>query len=110
MRSTALLYQALADRKTDDASCELYRVLANQQRGRDARKLSRLFKLRGRVPVDRDAIMSRAWRGLLILCALGVAGSWIDWRETREQAVILLVAPGITRLARVRGRHVPPTS
>lgn len=106
VRSTARLYQALADRETDKASSELYRVRAAQQRKRAARKLSHLFSLRARLPIDRDRLVGRAWRCLLILCGPKVAVAWIDWRETRELTMIILVARVITRLARVRGRHV----
>ncbi|HEY8188027.1 MAG TPA: hypothetical protein VIF64_18295 [Pyrinomonadaceae bacterium] len=109
VRSTVCLYEALADRETDAVSAELYRLLADQQRDRASRKLSRLFSLRACLPVDRDRIAERAWRRLLILCGPKVAVAWIDWRETRELALILLVARAITRLARVRG-HVRPTS
>jgi hypothetical protein len=109
VRSTVPLYEALADRETDEVSAELYRLLADQQRDRASRKLSRLFSLRACLPVDRDGIAERAWRRLLILCGPKVAVAWINWRETRELLLILLVARAITRLARVRG-HVRPTS
>ena len=39
VRWTARLYQALADRETDEASRALYRLLADHERGRAARKL-----------------------------------------------------------------------
>jgi hypothetical protein len=109
VRSTARLYEALADRETDAVSAELYRLLAGQQRDRAVRKQSRLFSLHARLPLDRDRIAERAWRRLLILCGPKVAVAWINWRETRELALILLVARAITRLARIRG-HVRPTS
>jgi hypothetical protein len=104
-RSTTRLYEALAVRETDIASGELYRLLANQQRGRAARQRARLYGLRASLPADRDWIVARVWRRVLILCGPKVAVAWIDWRETRELAVILLVARAIVRLARVRGRH-----
>src|SRR4030095_12709767 len=44
-RSTTRLYEALAVRETDIASGELYRLLANQQRGRAARQRARLYGL-----------------------------------------------------------------
>ena len=110
VRSTARLYEALAVRETDKASGDLYRTLANQQRCRAARKLSRLSGLRARLPVDRDRITARAWRRLLMFCGPKVAAAWIYWRETRELAVMLIVARAITRLARIRGRHLQTKS
>jgi hypothetical protein len=110
VQSTARLYEALAVRETDKAFGESYRVLANQQRCRAARKLSRLSGLRARLPVDRDRITARALRRLLIFCGPKVAAAWIDWRETRELAVMLVVARAITRLARIRGRNMQAKS
>jgi hypothetical protein len=111
VRSSARLYQALADRERDEASHELYRLLAEHQRGRAARKLTSLFSLRVPLPVNKDPFAARVWRRLLMLCGPRVAIGWIEWRETRELTVIILVARAIMRLARLRSRHVPrPTS
>ena len=110
VRSSARLYQALAERETDEAAREMYRLLAEQQRSRATRKLTSLFSLRVRLPVNKDPWAARVWRRLLIVCGPKIAVAWIDWRETQELAVILLVARAITRLARVRGRYLRPTS
>src|SRR5689334_1849139 len=110
VRSSARLYQALSDRETDETSRELYRLLANHQQGRAARKLTSLFNLRVRLPVNRDPFAARVWRRLMILCGPRVAVRWIEWRGIRELAVIILVARAITRLAQLRGRYIRLTS
>ncbi len=111
VRSNARLYQALAERETDEATRELYRLLAVHQRGRAARKLTSLFRLRVRLPVNNDWFAARVWRRLLIFCGPRVAIRWIEWRETRELTVIITVARAITQLAKLRSRYVPrPTS
>lgn len=111
VRSRARLYQALADRETDEASRERYRLLADNERGRAARKLASLFSMRARLPIDRAPIAARAWRRLLVLCGPRVAVAWIEWRETRELVLIIAVARAITRLARLRTQRVTrPTS
>src|SRR5689334_20946046 len=48
VRSSARLYQALAERETDEAAREMYRLLAEQHRSRATRKLTSLFSLRVR--------------------------------------------------------------
>lgn len=108
-RSNARLYEALAERETDEASRELYRLQANRQRTRAAHKAARLFRLRARLP-DGDPLAARAWRSLLMLCGPGAVGMWIEWREDRELTLIISVALTKARLARrlTRSTHQPP--
>jgi hypothetical protein len=95
------LYEALAERETDEASQELYLRLANNERGRAARKLGSLFRMRARLPVDRDSLVARAWRHLLISCGPRVAMRWVEWSESREQTLIIAAARAGTRLTRL---------
>ena len=109
--SNERLYQALAERETDEASRELYQLLARNERGRAVRKLSSLFSLALRLPTERDPLHERMWRRLLILCGPKTVSAYVEWRERRELTVIIAVARVITRLARPRGRQLPrPTS
>jgi len=106
VRSNARLYQALAERETNEVSRELYRLQADHQRGRAARKLTSLFSLRARLPIDRDPLAARAWRRLLLLCGPRKATAWIEWREGRELILIIAVARAIVRLARLQAGRV----
>jgi hypothetical protein len=111
VRSNERLYQALAERETDEASRELYQLLARNERGRAVRKLSSLFSLALRLPTERDPLHERVWRRLLILCGPKTVSAYVEWRERSELTVIIAVARIITRLARPRGRQLPrPTS
>jgi hypothetical protein len=101
VRSRSRLYEALAERETDEASQELYLRLANNERGRAARKLGSLFRMRARLPVDRDSLVARAWRHLLISCGPRVAMRWVEWSESREQTLIIAAARAGTRLTRL---------
>jgi hypothetical protein len=105
-RSHARLYQALAERETDETARELYLLEADHQRARAARRLTRLFSLRARLPLNRDPLVARTWRRLLILSGPRRAAAWIEWREGRELMLILGVARIITRLTRVEARRV----
>jgi hypothetical protein len=107
VRSNERLYQALAERETDEASRELYQLLARNERSHTARKLSSLFSLGERVPTIRDSLHAKAWRRFLVLCGPKKAAAYIEWRERRELTMIIAVARIITRLARPRGRDVP---
>lgn len=111
VRSNARLYEALADRETDKVSREVYRLHADLQRGSIPSKLSSLFSLRAGLPSDREGHLARTWRSILILCGPKVSVAWVEWRETRELTLILLVARAITILARLQGRReARPTS
>jgi hypothetical protein len=101
-RSNARLYQALAERETNDGCRELYRLQADHQRSRAARKLTSLFNLRARLPVDRDPLAARVWRRLLIMCGPRMAAVWIEWREGRELMLLIVVSRAIVRLTRLQ--------
>jgi hypothetical protein len=105
-RFNARLYQALAERETNEAVRELFQLQAEHQRSRAARKLTSLFSLRARLPLDSDPLSLRAWRQFLILCGPRRASTWIEWREGRESMLIIGVAQIITRLMRVKARRV----
>jgi hypothetical protein len=98
VRSNARLFQALAERETDETFRELYRLEADHQRDRAARKVGSLFSLRARLPDDTDPFIARTWRGVLLLCGRRVAVAWIEWRESRELSLIMTIARAITRL------------
>ena len=97
-RSHARLYQALAERETNEAVRETYRLQVNHQRARAARKLTDLFSQRARLPLNRDPLVARAWRRLRILSGPRTAAAWIEWREGRELILIISVARVIVRL------------
>jgi hypothetical protein len=105
-RFNTRLYQAFAERETNDAMRELYRLQAEHQRSRAARKLTSLFSQRARLPLDSDPLSARAWRQFLILCGPRKASAWIEWREGRELMLTIGVARIITRLTRVEARRV----
>jgi hypothetical protein len=105
-RFNARLYQAFAERETNEALRELYWLQAEQQRSRAARKLTSLFSLRARLPLNIDPLSGRAWRRFLILCGPRKASAWIEWREGRELMLIIGLARIITRLGRVEARRV----
>jgi hypothetical protein len=98
LRSSTRLYEALADRERSEPSRTLYQLLAAHQRGRAARKLSKLFSLGARVPPERDLLVARAWRQLLVMCGPRIAVRWIEWRENHELALIISVIAVVTRL------------
>lgn len=100
VRSSSRLYEALAEHETEGASRELYLRLAANERGRVARKLGSLFKLRARLPVDRDSLAARAWRRVLISCGPKVAMRWIEWRESRDLSLTICLARVVGRLSR----------
>lgn len=102
VRSSARLYRALAERETDQVSRDFYGLLAEQQRGRAARKIMSLFNLRVRLPVDTDPFATRVWRRLLILCGPRLAVAWIEWRGNRELTLIIAAARAAVRLTRLR--------
>jgi hypothetical protein len=110
VRSNARLYEALADRESNDASRELFRLLAAKQRGRAARKVSSLFNLYAELPVDKDRLASRVWRQLLILCGPRTAVAWIEWRERKELTFIIAAARAIVRLKGMSIRRVARTA
>jgi hypothetical protein len=103
-RSHARLYQALAERETNEAVRESYWLQVNHQRARAARKLTSLFSQRARLPLNKDPLVARAWRQLLILSGPRTAAAWIEWREGRELILIVSVARVIVRLTRHPGR------
>jgi len=98
LRSSARLYEALAGRERNEPSRTLYQLLAAQQRNRAARKLSKLFSLGARLPPDRDLLVARAWRQLLVMCGSRITVRWIEWRENHELALIISVIAVVTRL------------
>lgn len=106
VRSTSLLYQALADRERDATSRERYRLLGDHERGRAARKRATLFNLCARLPENGDTLVAWTGRQLLILCGPRVAMAWIEWRENRELVLIIAVTRAITRLAALRAQRV----
>ena len=81
-----------------ETSRTLYQLLAVHQRNRAARNLSRLFSLGARLPPDRDLLVARAWRQLLVVCGPRIAVRWIEWRENHELALIISVIAVVTRL------------
>lgn len=106
VRSRSRLYQALAERETDEGYRDLYARLATNERGRAARKLGSLFKMRAHFSADRDAFAARAWRHLLISCGPRVAMRWVEWREGREQTLVIAAARAAARLTRLEAERL----
>ncbi len=105
VRSNSRLYQALAERETDETTRELYLLLAVNERRRAMRNVERLFRMRERLPADRDWFATRAWRRVLIACGPRVTIRWIEWRESQELTLIIAAARVATRLTTVRAER-----
>jgi hypothetical protein len=105
-RSNERLYQALAERATDDIARELFQLLARNERTRAVRKLSRLFSLSVHLPTGRDPVHARIWRRLLILCGPKMVATYVDWRDRRELELTIAAARIITRLTAPRTRRL----
>ena len=96
----------LATREFDETSRESYRLLADQQRRREARKLTRLFSLGARLPANNDPLAARCWRWFLVRCGPKAAVAWIEWREARELTLIIAIARVAARIAGIRDRYM----
>ncbi len=90
-RFVSQVYWRLAEREQCEFHRQFLQVLAKKSERSANRYAVRLLRLSARLPLDKNTIATRFWRGLLVHCGSRWAMPWFEWLEQSDAALYLMV-------------------